>query len=764
VANNCDYCHKPLSLMRRLRGEQFCSLEHMNLFAAQQAEFALERLAASVTEKPNTERPPAIARPKLRPKAAPNGDRVATPSTLADPSGPASQTAVALQEREHHAIHEVPRRTDTEYPMAAHVAQEPVEPRTSESGVRKGADFAPVEHWGKVAPAWSMPPFHSEPGDPRTWNAGKLVSQIPPVAGWRELMSPMDVGPVESATDADAQLPSLTVSVEQIAALPALTELRNEIPARLTQFKALNLQRGTIEIALRAEYPVNFPWAGPLLAPVTDAVENAFRMAENRLDPAALWSNVSHAHTLTLDWNEIGGPQFTPHQPVQGGMAPASAAVNSLDKAGLQRHPWNAKPQVATLLAQDKTTMGPAMPEAAYALPHPAPWNWTESFTIPAVALPEFLPMPLSPAKGLGADSWQELRGTLRNPAIQWIAPHLGYYGPSFGWESIAPKTSASPDGAGLEPAYFADIDTLKLGPRVLEFHARVRAALTAPGPCALLGWSTPKIDTARLEVGPLVNLRPTVTAMAIQVRPLLPFRAAHLQSVHGAASTLAPSRGAGPVLQTNDAAPNISLAASRIGVPGPVPWLRCPTVTLRTAKATIAENITISHAGPVKYSPVAIVVVPTPQFALLPAVLADEQRYVAQTPNGVWRLPRVRHTGYRSLGPFPKLPLRMPDRYLRAVPSKVPPAFGEVPLHPIGVQQDLSGIPSFASPRASRVHPADYFAWPEPKGLKSTRMWPEREQLPAPSEQAVARRFGPGRAGLQSRNKSADGLGRGTA
>ncbi len=51
MANNCDYCHKPLSLMRRLRGEQFCSIEHMDQYSAQQAEFALERLAASVSDR-----------------------------------------------------------------------------------------------------------------------------------------------------------------------------------------------------------------------------------------------------------------------------------------------------------------------------------------------------------------------------------------------------------------------------------------------------------------------------------------------------------------------------------------------------------------------------------------------------------------------------------------------------------------------------------------------------------------------------------------
>ncbi len=70
--------------------------------------------------------------------------------------------------------------TEVEYPMAAYLNQDPIEARSSNSPtVRKEAEFAPVEHWGKVSPAWSMPTFHSEPGDARTWNAGKLASQIP---------------------------------------------------------------------------------------------------------------------------------------------------------------------------------------------------------------------------------------------------------------------------------------------------------------------------------------------------------------------------------------------------------------------------------------------------------------------------------------------------------------------------------------------------------------------------------------------------------
>jgi hypothetical protein len=186
--------------------------------------------------------------------------------------------------------------------------------------------------------------------------------------------------------------------------------------------------------------------------------------------------------------------------------------------------------------------------------------------------------------------------------------------------------------------------------------------------------------------------------------------------------------------------------------------------VTLRSPKASAFDNGKVSLTGPVKYSPVAIVVLPPPQFALRPAVLSDEQRYVAQVPNGVWRLPRVRHTGYRSLGPFPKLPLRLPDQYLRTVPSEVPPPFVEIPRTRVRARQDVAGLPSFLAPKAMRVHPADYFSWPEPKGVRISRALPERQELPKSDGPVTARKFGPGRAGLQSKNRSADGLARGSA
>ncbi len=100
-----------------------------------------------------------------------------------------------------------------------------------------------------------------------------------------------------------------------------------------------------------------------------------------------------------------------------------------------------------------------------------------------------------------------------------------------------------------------------------------------------------------------------------------------------------------------------------------------------------------------------------------------------------------------------------MPDEYLRTSRPEMPPAMDEVRLCGVEVQQDLSGMPQFATPDAARIHPADYLVWPQPKGLKIGRMLPERI-APQDASAPPIKRFGPGRAGfLQDRGRNADGL-----
>jgi hypothetical protein len=188
----------------------------------------------------------------------------------------------------------------------------------------------------------------------------------------------------------------------------------------------------------------------------------------------------------------------------------------------------------------------------------------------------------------------------------------------------------------------------------------------------------------------------------------------------------------------------------------------KCQTVpTIALSKGPAAS---IPQVGPLHYSPVEIFVLPRPQFIFLPGVLSEEQRFVMQVPAGrTWQLPQVRQAGYRALGSFAKVPLHLPDRYLQVVQPRMHPPTQDMACGRIETQQDLTGLPFLATLTSKRLHPADYWAWPALLGINLVRSLAEYEYQHAggavPEGSPKARRFGPGRAGLQIRNRSADGL-----
>ena len=784
MATNCDYCHKPLSLMRRLRGEQFCSVEHLDQYSAQQAEFALERLASSVTEKPNTERPPTLTKstPKLRPVAIPAAQPVLHTAQEA-PAQPAGYPAVAVQEREVHAgiaSAAAPQTPEMDYPMAPYLEQAAIEPREFEAVEDHLAGFSLADTWGKVSPAWSMPAFRSEPSDPRTWKAGKLAAGIPPAAWWRELLDLKGPEPMDLVNDMDAELPRLGVGVGMVGLeleeVCTGTDMQDAFPACLTQYRpVLALHPGTIEILIQAEYAAEYKTPQPVFTGMGESVRGAFRLAGNRLGRAARVRSELRSQASSFTFDEASGPQFTPGTPSQGTVVLAGAAISILPFATSQRPALG----LAARALDSGTPEGPTAPEASCSLPLPADRVWTQSFAIPHVAMPEVLPRQILQQIAATESVWEELTGTVQNPAAQWFAPHFGYNGPSFGWESAPTKawvdaTSAMPFPGGstvaAESAHFAEVDSFSASPRIKDFRARVNAGLESRGERLREGWSTPRTDAVKFEVGPLVSLRPTLTALDIQVRPLLPYKPARLEPASSPTFQLSLRPGQPPAAALLAPAMDAAVAGPSIAQPlpirGPAPILGRYGSASPVALADTEMSGSIAQAGPLRYSPVALVVMPPSQFALLPPVLPDEQRYVAQVPNGVWRLPRVRQTGYRALGPFPKLPLRMPDRYLQTCAPVMHPALQEVPRTRVEKRQDVSGIPVWAKPVATRIHPADYWAWPEPKGMRSLRILPERKHQQAggslPEDATTTKRFGPGRAGLQGGNRNADGLAKG--
>lgn len=904
--------------MRRLRGEQFCSVDHLDAYSAQQAEFALERLAASVTDKPNTARPPS---PKSTPKLRP----IAAQSDTA-PEAPVTAGSVAVQEREVEVAAPVRAEPEPDYPLAPYLDQSGIPPREFETTENRRTGFAPVDNWGKAPQGWSMPPFHSEPSDPRTWNAGKLVAQIPPVAGWRELLAPK--APVDEETSAEvhpdgtlirenaaqallqaAPAPVWTGSIRNDFALPGnhlepaqplpipglapkalldddavgtpssgivllereAAETLGQPPATaLSNLRSFALAEGQLA---QAELAPTAPLASKTLlgeafsvgtpgiqllqpeitetlgpAPQTpawtgfgDAVRHTFEFAEKRLAHADHVPTRIRTQASSLEWYQMSGAQFPATTIAQAGVLFYSG--NPSLHLGLPQH--------VTLRAQTGTAAGTLVSETALdpaaqalALPHPLGWSWTQSITAPKVPMPDFsparpreavpggtetwqevqgsvrepeprwlgtnkVPMPDFPPSRLdypaptgtetwqemrstvrepeprwlgtnrvpmpdfpptrldhaaptGTEAWQEIQGTVREPEARWLgtnnvampdvpparlddaapagtetwraaqgpiegpqarwvtAAHLSYGGPNFGWEYATAQQITLSSITALEAA------PLPNAPSLLDFHARVRAGVVIAAPRILRDWAVLRTDTMQFESGPL---SPVLTVGHLRWHPLMPFRVA-------------------PVTAACITPPTVSLR--------PIKRLVKPA---ENSPAVTDERAPIAQSGPVKYSPVAIVVIPPPQFALLPAALTDEQRYVAQVPNGVWRLPRVRHTGYRALGPFPKLPLRLPDEYLRPSTPEMAAPVDELKISGVPAQQDLSGMPQLNTPNAARIHPADYLVWPRPKGLKLGRMLPERI-IPVDASVPAIKRFGPGRAGfLQDLGGNADGL-----
>ena len=547
-----------------------------------------------------------------------------------------------------------------------------------------------------------------------------MVAQIPPVAVWRELLTPK-FSEVDEPTEAASTLLGRT----------------------------LVLDGGTIE-APTGNIELQPIWTG-----VGEVVWNQYARSENHLGKAVAVPVPIRMQASSYEWRELIGARFLPGPLVQGTVPFAGFSVPGLQVALPQWNPMRTKSGQAGVELESGIPVEPTAQELA--LPHPAGWNKTSTLRVPKVAMPELAPLRIesAPLGSVAPGDWQVTQNKVAGPATNAFSPHLGYNGPNFGWETSPGRQVARDSVTALQAAYFQQI------PLILEFRAHVSAGMV-PAPVLLRrGWFMPRTDAVRLEVGPLVNLRSSVIAMDVQVPPLMVFRAARLTAA-GGAFELNVSSGERLHVPPASAALRLTTRLAKLPVPGPA--MRSGGVMPLVSPAAPSRTRTkIIQTGPVKYSPVAIVVLPLPQFALLPAAMKDEQRYVMQVPNGVWRLPRVRHTGYRALGPFPKLPLRVPDRQLRVCTPEMHPSVDELRIGAVEARQDVSGMPVFPTPSAARIHPADYLVWPQPKGLKLGRALPERGHLNESSVEAALpiKRFGPGRAGLQTRNRNADGRAR---
>ena len=752
VATTCDYCQKPLSLMRRLRGEQFCSVEHLDLYTTQQAEFALQRLAASVEERPATHRPPALLKRLARTPVDANGHAIGnghknSNGTLTQEapaadlpsneflrvSGALSEPPIVLRRIDPPSPQIEPKHEpEPDYPMASFLAPtpSPSEPTELSQAV--------------VEPSIAEPTFLK----PRL----RVEPQFAPPAAPLQAFSaePRIEEPSLIAAEPNGELMELLVTPAESALLMNDSDLLIQPPEPVSVLTtSLRPLSGNLELAgvTQLHQVTNFE---PEIAPPADGRP----FSELPLAPRIPWIPKPLANASSL------GPMFGP-------------------------------------------ILGATDPELVREFPPVPEWSPAQSFAAPAVALPASEPKTSS-STPRGDEPWMASSGKVQAPRMPGVAPHFSKSGPNFGWELTRPKTGL--DLASLDPAtsvhkiseaislpsapqirrILADlgnttdqwsrprnaapfevtaepnVDASKLSPRVRDFRARVEARLEAVRHHEAEGWATPRIDSTMLEPSVPVNSRPSSSPIDIRLTSVsspIPTGLSHASGavrqhslLEGPALPMSePSSWSFP---TGEPQPGIALT--------PTSALLHGTLSSKPQRSSEKPATPLADLQPLRYRPVSLVVVPSPNYRLQAAVLPEEFRFVAQAPTGIYRLPHTRQTGYRMPGPYPKVPRQLPEHYLAKPTTQLPPPIADVPLVWAHTRNDEASLPRLERPAPTRLHPADYFTWPAIKTPRTDRILPREHDTvlgPAVGEDLTARRFGPARVGLQRNTHNADVL-----
>ena len=654
MATTCDYCHKPLSLMRRLRGEQFCSVEHLDLYTAQQSEVALQRLAASLDEKPIQQRPPALLK------------RIAKTPVQATSNGSHKTVVEEAPSQEYMRLGEDAPSRPAPPALRAEPTPTPVqaEPELPDYPV---APFAPQPQIQARAPKQAAPPRmdqeHSEA----------------PVQSWKPRLA---AEPVFTPPVALAEAPAAA----------------NRIEVTLNPAKAPKPDLLARPVDLPAEITAPSPDISTLRSTEADLLFQPPELAGPRTASLRL---------LSVHFKPAGLADFEP-------ILNFDAALGA-DLGGV---PMVSLPTSARILLM------PGM--------------------VAAVPADEFTSTEPLPAGDLAA-SW---------PAPQTLAAPLLAATPNFNIAQPPLRSDAAAQRlAALEPV------SNPVTPRLRDVHARFEPRLNTGHRQPQAAWANPRIDSTILDPGVADSAHPAPAPAGVRIAPLA-------ASVRASLPLIGPS-----LLETNlqqEPGP-LASAPDSWKFPDVDPQ---PVITLEPAAGLalgpISQNIPYSlerpaalpDLEPVRYSPATLVTLPRPDYRPLPPGIATEGRFVALAPNGIYRLPKLQHTGYRMPGPYPKVPAHMPA--LSGAPAAtVPPPDFDLPIIWTWTRDTGPGVPSLEAPVPARLHPADFFAWPAFKIPRTDRILPLREADsvlgPAAEANPTPRRFGPARAGLQHPLKGAD-------
>jgi hypothetical protein len=445
------------------------------------------------------------------------------------------------------------------------------------------------------------------------------------------------------------------------------------------------------------------------------------------------------------------------------------------------------------------------MSQADVVLPVPPAWSFSQKFEAGRVPMPVWQCAPvLAAARPMlsltGEDtSSAQFSGTVAVPHLPSTSLTVGRMGASFGWEHESARVGAGPGSCLVEAPVSRDATVelarlrAKIGaspsrtplimpeahrtligedigllknvdamepvgsaPRYDDFRARVRTGLPPGDHRGYREWARPRYDHSMIVTEPIAASRPALAEVHADMEQPYRMATASFEPVGAVATPIDMySAGVARMISLEGATCEVATAWPKFVAPATaVPACSLLAVRGTVAPGTFAEQVPI--VGPVRYSPVTLVVVPPPQFALIKGTPTIEERFAAQIPLNS-RTPRVKHTGFRLGGPFPKLPPCMPERaFVLKTPEFAPP-LKDVPRLAMEQRQDLIGMPQFPISGGLHLHPADYWAWPAIKVPKSSRVAAD-VAADEPLLSSPVRRFGPERAGLQTSLKSADG------
>lgn len=817
VATTCDYCHKPLSLMRRLRGEQFCSVEHLDLYTAQQAEFALQRLAASIEERPAAPRPAALLKRLSRPATEQTmGGEESNHQTLgrADvvvedapeevPSAEFLRVARSLEEPKpvppllRRLAQEPPEPPseqplvirpieEPDYPMAGFVPQDgitvalPQNPSASALPELAAAPLSSAKPRLQIEPQAEPAPAESQsldlhPADTVIWTgtradlnapgvvtpklpgpemttSGPVLVSAPPIA--------IDLSP--RPADLASELgPTAVAPSPQALELPEISEprlLEDWTPVAAAKVPHSNtFEPAAIAAALLGEDVSSVEFEVPsifeLLKIDLEVAEAAIRPAEFQSSWAS--SSAVEPGTSAEPATLAGIPEIRPVDALP-------AVAESMTMPFAPRIPWS--PRVLGNVQEVCNPAGPFEPTIGLGWPALASGQSEQPSMASTVALPEFLARVPAEPQPKGNISWVTAAGNWRAPRLADVLPHLSSAGPSFAWEQARPRVGAPISAPQAAPAAAVGVPSVRTGPP----QTSVDPTLLEPRTIAST-WSRPRQSSASVAPSTERNQEQT---LSLRVRELRARVSAKLEAAQARSNAdwVAPrtdASGVEPRLAANErpasAGPEVILR------PLPnhsVAGLR--SVERREQRSLIGRALRLEAIAvaltPVRYSPVSLVVTPQPNYRLGNSTITEEGRFVAQSPKTGSVPVQLRQVGYRMPGPYPKVPRCMPDSYMARPQVQVPTPSPDPIMDWALTRSDAGTLPELETPVPQRVHPADYFKWPSIRSPRADRvllMKDIQRLLGNVSDGTVpARRFGPSRAGLQAPWSQADEISR---